>query len=52
MLQKNWLDGMWESDIIDGRKNSLDGNRYAQVFFGGAFFDKLYPMARKSDSGI
>ena len=29
--------GMWDIDTMDRRVNSLDGNRYAQVFSNGTY---------------
>ena len=52
MFHKNRLDGMWESDIIHGRTNSLDGNIHAQVFSNGIFFAEIYSMSRKADAVI
>ena len=43
---------MWEYDTMDSQTKCLDGNMYAQVFSNETFFDDIYTMARKSDSGI
>ena len=42
---------MWYIDTMDGRVNSLDGNRSAQVFYNGTYFSEIYTMFRKSDVG-
>ena len=46
MFQKKRFDRMWESDTM------ADVIRYYQVFSNGTLFDEIYPMDRKSDSGI
>ena len=40
------LDYEISTDTIDGKMNSIHGNRYAQVFGS-----KVYPMGTKSDAG-
>ena len=52
MLHKKLLDGIWESDTVGGKTNSLDRNRYGQVLSSGTLFVEIYPMARKSYAGI
>ena len=37
---------------MGGQKYYLEGNRYAQVFSNGKFFDEIYPIDRKLDSCI
>ena len=44
MFLNKRLDGMWESDTMDGQKKALDGNRYSQVFYNFTFFADKYPM--------
>ena len=51
MFHRKTLSGTWETDTIDGRARSLDGNQYAQVFTNRGYFAKLYPMESKSSSG-
>jgi hypothetical protein len=36
---------------MDGRAESLEGNRCAQVFSNGSFFPEMHPMASKSQIG-
>ena len=43
---------MWASETIDGKKNDLYLNRYAQVFSNGTLFEKIYPVYIKSDYGF
>ena len=47
MFNKKQLDRMWVSEMMDGCKNSLDINRYAQFLPNGTFFADIYPMDRK-----
>ena len=42
---------MWATDTMDIQVKYLDGNRYAQVFSNGTYFDEIYPMAKKADAG-
>ena len=37
---------------MDTQTNSVDGNRYDQVFSNGTFFDEIYTMDRKSYTWI
>ena len=39
------------SETMDGRVNSVNGNRYGQVFATKDFFCKIYPMATKNLAG-
>ena len=36
---------------MDGRTQSLLGNRYAQVFTNKGYFAKIYPIDKKSKAG-
>ena len=51
VLQTNKLVVMWDTDTMDLRVKSLDRKRYAQVFYNGTYFSKIYPMANKADDG-
>ena len=51
MFERKTLAGKWSTDTMDGRVNSLMGNRYTQVFLHKQYFSKLYPMEKKSDAG-
>ena len=50
-LHTKRLAGMWATDTINGRVNSLYGKLYVQVFSNGIYFVKIYPIAKKADSG-
>ena len=50
VFQTKRLAGMWATDTMDRRVNSLDGNQYAQVFSHGIYFSEIYPMAKKDDT--
>jgi hypothetical protein len=52
MFQTKRLAGKWASDMMGDRIKLLDRNRYAQDFSNGGFFAKVYPMARKADTGL
>ena len=45
------LTGMWATDIMDGRVNSLDEYWYAQVFSNGTYVSEIYLMDKKADMG-
>ena len=34
---------------MDVQVKSLDGNRYAHVFFKRIYIDEIYPMTKKAD---
>ena len=51
VFQTKSLTSMWDTDIIDGHIDSLEGSRYAQVFSNETYFSKIYLMANKSDLG-
>ena len=51
VFQTKRLTFVWYIDTMDGRVNSLDGNRSAQVFYNGTYFYEIYTMFRKSDVG-
>ena len=45
------LDYEISTDTIDGKVNSIHGERYAQVFGSKEFFVAVFPMENKSDAG-
>ena len=45
------LDYEISTDTIDGKVNSIHGERYAQVFGSKEFFVVIFPMENKSDTG-
>ena len=51
MFKTYRLTGMLTTYTMDGRVNSLDGNRYAHVLSNGTYFAQIYPMAKKYDTG-
>ena len=43
IFHKQRIGGKWYTDTMDGRIESIDGKRYAQVFTNKAQFVQLYP---------
>ena len=50
LFQKHLLKGMWATDTMDVRVNSVYGHQYEQVFSNGTYFAEIYPMAKKADT--
>ena len=51
MFKRPRINGTIFTDIMAGRYNSLDINRYAQVLSNNYFFAAAYPMEKRSLSG-
>ena len=51
VFERPLLRGQFYTDTVDGRVNSLDGNKYAQVFATKDLFVVAYPMHSKSLAG-
>ena len=51
LFSRKTLRGKWSTDTLDGRRKSLAGNRYAQVFANKGYFSKIYPMDSKRKAG-
>ena len=51
MFQTKKLTCIWATDKMDGRVNSLDGNRYAHVLSNKTYFAEIFQMAKKADTG-
>ena len=45
------LRGEWFTDTVIGPCQSLDGNKYGQIFANEKFFATIYPMEKKSQAG-
>ena len=51
LFQTKRLTVMWDTYNMDGRVQSLDRNKYSQVFSNGTYFAEIYPMSKKADTG-
>ena len=51
VFQTKSLTGMWDTNTMDIRVKSLDGNQYAQVLSNGTYFAEIYLMVKKADTG-
>ena len=51
MFERPRIRGTIYTDTMAGRCQSLDGNKYAQIFGNESFFTACYPMESKSQAG-
>ena len=51
MFERPRVRGIVYTDTMDGRYQTLDGNRHAQIFATSYNFVVAYPMERKTDAG-
>jgi hypothetical protein len=50
MFEPNRLSGIFATDTMDMRCNSIHGERYCQVFANKEFFAAAYPIEKKGDA--
>ena len=50
MFEPNRLAGIFATDTMDMRCNSIHGERYCQVFANKEFFTAAYPIEKKGDA--
>ena len=51
MYERPWIRGTIYTDTMDGQHESLDGNKYAQVFATDFHFSAVYLMESKGLAG-
>ena len=50
MFQPNRLQGIYATDTMDMRCDSIHGERYCHIFANKEFFAAAYPIEKKSDA--